>query len=513
MDTQESAAEENILRIKNTMETEEEDEDGITLTQFSQRSSISSSNPKSQVTKLTVADPVKESTGSEKKSSTVEIAKAKLLDPIERAEEIRSSLDPTFPSFLKPMLRSHVTGGFWLGLPSKFCAKNMSQEDISMTLLDEEGEEHIAKYLAGKCGLSGGWRGFSIAHKLVEGDAVVFQLTEINKFKVYIVRTTGLAEVDGALGLLQLEACARKSSPDEAGNDMKLTRKPIVGEHPKRLPLAVIQGKNEVDGALGLLQLEACAHKSSLGKAGNDMKRTRKPVLGKRLKRPPSAVIQGKDENVSSPLSVTDQPENGSEEANSDFLGGIKFASSVTEFQDIKNSESFTIIVNDLTIDSEMSKYVKSKYYELCCSQNSFLHKNLVPGLNCKLVAGIISETINIADAIRCSKVGSTSRDDFAIWRKTLEAFEHLGMNVGFLLPRLDELVKLASESEQAVDLKRYREAIIERTLAEEEMKTLEMKLVELKDASKMFEKDIKTLKVKAEKHESDFEAEANAPW
>ncbi|RZC45637.1 hypothetical protein C5167_038588 [Papaver somniferum] len=512
MDTQESAAEENILRIKNTMETEEEDEDGITQTQFSQRSSITSSNPKSQITKVIVADPVKELTGSENKSHMVEIGNSKLLTK-DQAEDIRSSLDPAFPSFVKLMLKSHVTGGFWLGLPSKFCAKNMSQEDISMTLLDEEGEEHIAKYLAGKCGLSGGWRGFSIAHKLVEGDAVVFQLIKINKFKVYIVRTTGLAEVDGALGLLQLEACARKSSLGEAGNDLKLTRKAIVGEHPKRLPLAVIRGKNEVDGALGLLQLEACAHKGSLGKAGNDMKPTRKAVLGKRLKHSPLAVTQGKDENISPPLSVTDQPENGSEEADSDFLGGIKFASSVTAFQDIKNSESFTIIVNDLIIDSEMSKHVKSKYYELCCSQNSFLHENLMPGLNCKLVAGIISETINIADAIRCSKVGRTSRDDFAIWRKTLEAFEHLGMNVGFLLPRLDELVKLASESEQTVDLKRYREATIERTLAEEEMKTLEMKLVELKDASKMFEKDIKTLKVKAEKYESDFEAEANAPW
>ncbi|KAI3922211.1 hypothetical protein MKX01_005900 [Papaver californicum] len=510
MDTQESAVEENVLSIKNAVETEEEDDDGMTLTEFSQRSFITSSNPKSQITTVVVADPVKEPTGSENKSPTVEIGNAKLSTK-ELAEDIRSSLDPTFPSFVKLMLKSHVTGGFWLGLPSKFCAKSMSNKDISMALLNEEGEEHIAKYLAGKCGLSGGWRGFSVAHKLVEGDAVVFQLIKINKFKVYIVRTTGLAEVDGALGLLQLEACAQKSSPGEAGNDMKPTRKPVVEQHPKRLPLAVIQGKNEVDGVLGLLQLEACAHKSSLGKAGNDMKPTRKPVLGKRPKHLPSAVIQGKNENISPLLPVTDQPENCSEVA--EFLEGIKFASSLTEFQDIKNLESFTIIVNDLIIDSEMSKYVRSTYYELCCSQNSFLHKNLMPGLNCKLVAGVISETVNIADAIRSSQVSSTSRDEFGIWRKSLEAFEHLGMNVGFLLPRLDELVKLASESEQAVDLKRYREAIIERTLAEEEMKTLEMKLVELKDASKLFEKDIKTLKVKAEKHGFNFEAEANAPW
>ena len=33
---------------------------------------------------------------------------------IERAEELQSGLEPDFPSFVKPMLQSHVTGGFWL---------------------------------------------------------------------------------------------------------------------------------------------------------------------------------------------------------------------------------------------------------------------------------------------------------------------------------------------------------------------------------------------------------------
>lgn len=32
----------------------------------------------------------------------------------EKAEELVSGLDPNFPSFVKPMLQSHVTGGFWL---------------------------------------------------------------------------------------------------------------------------------------------------------------------------------------------------------------------------------------------------------------------------------------------------------------------------------------------------------------------------------------------------------------
>jgi hypothetical protein len=33
---------------------------------------------------------------------------------IHRADQIQSSLGADFPSFVKPMLQSHVTGGFWL---------------------------------------------------------------------------------------------------------------------------------------------------------------------------------------------------------------------------------------------------------------------------------------------------------------------------------------------------------------------------------------------------------------
>ena len=35
-------------------------------------------------------------------------------DAIERAEQLESDLGSDFPTFLKPMLQSHVSGGFWL---------------------------------------------------------------------------------------------------------------------------------------------------------------------------------------------------------------------------------------------------------------------------------------------------------------------------------------------------------------------------------------------------------------
>lgn len=74
------------------------------------------------------------------------------------------------------------------GLPVKFCKTYLPKRDETVILVDEQEEEFLAKFGALKRGLSGGWRGFSIEHGLVEGDASVFQLIEPTKFKVYIMR-------------------------------------------------------------------------------------------------------------------------------------------------------------------------------------------------------------------------------------------------------------------------------------------------------------------------------------
>lgn len=57
-----------------------------------------------------------------------------------------------------------------------------------VTLIDEEGEKYPTVYLGHKSGLSGGWRGFAIAHGLVDGDALVFQLIRPTSFKVIIFK-------------------------------------------------------------------------------------------------------------------------------------------------------------------------------------------------------------------------------------------------------------------------------------------------------------------------------------
>lgn len=56
-----------------------------------------------------------------------------------------------------------------------------------MVIEDENGQQYKLKYIAHKTGLSAGWRNFAIAHKLLEGDVLVFQLVESTKFKVQIL--------------------------------------------------------------------------------------------------------------------------------------------------------------------------------------------------------------------------------------------------------------------------------------------------------------------------------------
>ncbi|KAL4311358.1 hypothetical protein GQ457_01G000780 [Hibiscus cannabinus] len=367
---------------------------------------------------------------------------------MERALQIQANLSPEFPSLVKYMLPSHVTGGFWLGLPKHFCSNHLPKEDRIMVLEDEEGEEFEAKYLVVKVGLSGGWRGFSIAHKLLEGDICIFHLVKPSKFKVYIVRKQGSDEVDVALGLLKLESSTQQVDP---GNEHNI-----------------------------------CENRISVGKTENG----NNPV-------PHSSNLEP----------TADQSENGRMDLSSEVSDGVRLSESIVNFKDVKCFEDFNIVANGLNLDSEISKYLQMKYYELCCNQKSFLHENLLERLNCKLVAGVIAETINIADAIRAAKF-TTSQDSFLTWDKTLKSFEGLGMKVGFLRARLDQLMNLSTKS------KRYKEAKLEQANANEEKQKLEAKLAEVTKTLSRLDKEIGSFKREnADDFEALFQQVANAAW
>ncbi|KAJ6844572.1 B3 domain-containing protein-like isoform X2 [Iris pallida] len=107
---------------------------------------------------------------------------------IKRAEKLQSSLKSGNPSFVKVMVRSHVSSCFWLGLPSTFCKEQLPLRELNMVLEDEDGVEYDAVYIGKRTGLSGGWRGFSIDHDLEDGDVLVFELSEPARFKIHIIK-------------------------------------------------------------------------------------------------------------------------------------------------------------------------------------------------------------------------------------------------------------------------------------------------------------------------------------
>ncbi|MCL7036119.1 hypothetical protein MKW94_020486 [Papaver nudicaule] len=417
-----------------------------------------------------------------------EVEKPKSLAEV-RAEEIQSSLDPKFPSLVKLMLRSNVIQGFWLGLPSQFCSW-LPENDTEVTLVGEDGEEYAANYLPRKFGLSGGWRAFAVAHKLVEGDALVFQLVKASKFKVYIVRTHSLPNV----GVTLLKSGFPAGGSDQEGNsyEMKTTKRPTP-KHVKSHPSDPLLGEDQ---------------DASLPIAGPKNTTATENPTQKRVKFHPSVLHHGGDQTP--PLSSSEQPESHSSEEVIDrqVSEGKKLSDSNVEIQDVAEFESFTITVNGLIIDPEISENYRSKYYELCRSQKTYLHKHLMKGVNSKLVAGIICETVDIADAIRASEL-CTPKDDFKAWKKSLIGFKHLGMNVEVLLSRIDILLKLAMEAEDSFD---YSETMIRRNRVKKEIAVLDMKILELRNEALRLEREVKSLQANAEKHEA-FYSVVKSPW
>ncbi|KAL1564129.1 B3 domain-containing protein-like protein [Salvia divinorum] len=387
-------------------------------------------------------------------NSTVQIKSPTMI----RAEEFLLSLSSDQPSFLKSLVRSHVASCFWMGLPGPFCKIHLPGNDIEVILEDENGEEFPIKYISNKTGLSAGWRKFVAGNKLVEGDVLIFQLIGHCRFKVYIIRANDMNEVDGALSLLILDSQTKQN--DAATVDAQSKNK----RRPKSLPMMVLQKKKQKAGPVG-------------------------PQFGL----------------------LEEQSGNDSDEVASEVLKGAKLSGSF-HFKDVKKIEEFHIVVNGVCIDSDLPEDIHRKYYELCCSKNSFLHDRLLPGLYSKLAAGMIVETINIADSIRGCKP-TTPRKDFEVWEKSLRSFELLGLNVGFIRSRLHELQKLAFETEDGSEIRRFLEVQKEQSKTKDEIQKLEAKLVELREDSAKCDDELENLRSKKESFELKFQVEVDAPW
>lgn len=163
--------------------------------------------------------------------------------------------------------------------------------------------------------------------------------------------------------------------------------------------------------------------------------------------------------------------------------------------------------MDGIVLDSEIPLHVRQRYYELCSSQNMFLHENVTGGFNIKLVIGMISETINIADAVRLVK-STTSASHMIGWDRTLKAFEELGMAVGFLRARIHKLISLGRESKAVIESKKR-----ERAEAENEMTCLKKKLRNARAAAGKISVEIDAFVAKDEDHDRMLKEIACASW
>ncbi|KAK4772287.1 hypothetical protein SAY86_014062 [Trapa natans] len=416
-----------------------------------------------------------------------------------RAEEVQSSLDPNIPSFIKILVRSHVGGCFFMGLPGAYCRAYLPLEDATLIVEDEHGKEYDVKYLGHKTGLSAGWRQFSIDHNLLEGDVLVIQIIEASRLKVHIIKACNISEVDNAM-----EPCGL-DSPAEIPETCECALFLLVCKFLARYNIVICS----------TLCYLFCLFKG----AAQDDPIPRNLDTRKRLKSIPPSMLQKKKKKSCKENSLT--PETGrsaehsgnhSDEVGSEVLESSKLSVPKLHFKDVATFENFKILIDGAPLDSEFLEDIRLKYYDLCCSQNEFLHENLMEGINLKLIVGAISEIVSISDAVRACNL-STNRDLLLSWDRTLNAFDLLGMNVGFLRARLKRLISLAFDLDSEVEARKLAEARSKRAFVEDEIRKLEMKLSELEEANEKLEIEIGSLRPKVETYELKFCEQVNAPW
>nr|XP_045090148.1 B3 domain-containing protein Os01g0234100-like [Aegilops tauschii subsp. strangulata] len=193
--------------------------------------------------------------------------------------------------------------------------------------------------------------------------------------------------------------------------------------------------------------------------------------------------------------------------ASESITDGIKFSDTAIDFDDVKDFSSFSIIVDGLAIDCEFPDQQRETYYELCCAQKSFLHKDLLKGLNITLVVGAIMETIDIAEGIRACKARVPSRKDFVVWKKNLQALKLLGMNVDFLLKRVDGLLSLPARPRAPAEVK------LERARTVAKIKEVESRISSVKDTLEEIDVEMEEMESSAKIVDEMMQLLATAPW
>ncbi|KAE8791096.1 B3 domain-containing protein [Hordeum vulgare] len=382
----------------------------------------------------------------------------------DRALEVENKLPAEGPSFVKLMRKSHVVKGFWLGVPLSFCRDHLPKDDVTIALEDEDGHRFDTNYLARKQGLSGGWHGFVVRHGLKVGDAVIFQLVGLKRFKVYILRENKFTTTDGALGLLSLDTSMENNIPAEKDEETWDEDAKSKEEDPE--VTKVITNKASEDDSCNDLFSE---------EAGNDYIRS------------------------------------------ADADPGPDFNAMMKTFRAFKTAIDSSAVIDRKLVPDRLLR----TYYKLCGAKKALLHRRLPENINPTLAAGVIVETASIAEGIR--SYDPTTCEDLAAWKKTLESMELLGMDVGFMRKRVDELLFLLDAARPSLDGHaapeegyKYNEEVmkLERGRAADKVRALESKMASLKDALKEMDTEMEEIAEERRRgHAIAVLQLAAAPW
>ncbi|PNT60547.1 hypothetical protein BRADI_5g01445v3 [Brachypodium distachyon] len=257
------------------------------------------------------------------------------------------------------------------------------------------------------------------------------------------------------------------------------------------------------DGALGLLSLDTSNENNISKEESSD--EDAKSMEDPEVTRVSSKVDDDDDSNNNIP--------NG--EAVDD---DIRSPDSDTDFEGVTSFSNFNIVVDGSVINRELfPDHQRRTYYELCQAQKSFLHKNLLKKINPTLALGVIIETVNIAEGIRASR--ASSHEDFSLWKKILESFEILGMDVTFMRKRVDDLLGLLPSRSLGDCLvadgehEGYEEVKLEHKCARKKMRALELKMSSLKNALKEMDAAMEEMESSVKKNAQAMRQIATAPW
>ncbi|KAL9245783.1 hypothetical protein vseg_019393 [Gypsophila vaccaria] len=450
-----------------------------------------------------------------------------------QADDSRSKLDAKYPCFKKTLVKSHVSGCFWMGLPQRFCRLHLPSVDTYFILEIKTGKQYKAKYLAQRTALSGGWREFSLAEKLSEGDVLVFQLVNPTKFKVFRIRKGGLSEVHGDHAKLnpvdKKEQSGVKGLEQNKETHQAFSPKAVSGDEDHGV---ILSKEND-----GIVWKAEHVRKITLESNSSDRKHPQyPPFVGNHngITTFDDFSLEQNEETrrVSSPEEVSPDEDHAAVISEDDEIvqkaGNIKEITSESysgdpkhplyppitgDYSRITTFDDFIIVIEELLKKEYTLPYhIKWSYYQLCFSQKSFLHANLLKDVNPILVAGCIIETVDIANAMKSCEL-PTFDNNFAQWDRKLKCLDLLGMNVRFLLARLLHLQRIACNSEAAMKRQKYMNLCAEHADSENIIKSIQEKLTELRRVSEKHAVAIDKMKTEIDEHELTFREQVSAPW